>query len=221
MACYAHCEAADQLFSRQVAEETLRRYRRAGPDPTTRLLLAAVRETGLRDAELLDIGAGIGVLHHELLDSHVARATHVEAASGAIAVARAEAGRRGHGTRVQFLAGDFVALADAVSAADVVTLDRVICCYPDWEPLVRRSAEKAQSVYAFSIPRDRWYVRLVIWAENRWRRVTGSAFRAFVHPVAGVDDLLGTLGLRLRWSRTTVFWHVALYQRRRDLPPGH
>lgn len=200
-----------------MAERDLARYHRAGPDRTTRLLLAAMQETGIRDASLLDVGGGIGVLHHELLDAQVSRATHVEAASAAIAVARAEAERRGHGARVAFLQGDFVDIADAVAPVDVVTLDRVICCYPVWEALVRRSAGKAGAIYAFSLPRDRWYVRLIIWLGNQWWRVTGSAFRAFVHPVTGVHDLLEELGFRRRWSRTTVLWLVALYERRLPL----
>ena len=51
--------------------------------------------------------------------------------------------------------GDFVHQADDVEAADVVTLDRVICCYGDpkrWSVLSAARARRARSGAA----RDRW-----------------------------------------------------------------
>ena len=46
-------------------------------------------------------------------------------------------------------------MSDEIEAADVVTLDRVICCYPDMEALVGRSAERALRLYGLVHPRDR------------------------------------------------------------------
>ena len=45
-------------------------------------------------------------------------------------------------------------------AATIVTLDRVICCYPDMERLVRTSAEKARRLYGAVYPRERWWARV-------------------------------------------------------------
>lgn len=36
----------------------------------------------------------------------------------------------------RFRYGDFVSLAPDLETADLVTLDRVVCCYPELEPLV-------------------------------------------------------------------------------------
>jgi hypothetical protein len=55
---------------------------------------------------------------------------------------------------MSFQYGDFVALAPALSAADVVTLDRVICCYDDMPALVGRSAALAERLYGVVYPRD-------------------------------------------------------------------
>ena len=106
----------------------------------------------------LDIGAGIGVLHHELLDRGTRSAVHVEVARAYVDAARRESERRGHAERVKFLHGDLLALGPSVDSADLVTLDRVVCCYAALEPLVRLSAEKARRYYALSFPHDRWYV---------------------------------------------------------------
>jgi magnesium-protoporphyrin O-methyltransferase len=176
-------------------------------------MLEAIRAARLRNAHLLDIGAGIGVIHHELIGTSVNGATHVEAAPAYIAVAQAEDERRRHRDRVEYLVGDVVALESSLPRADVVTLDRVICCYPDWEALVRSSAGKADRFFVFSMPHDRWYVRLVMAFENLGRRLRRNQFRTFVHPVAAVDCVLARMGFGQSYVRRTLAWHVALYTR--------
>ena len=79
------------------------------------------------------------------------RAVSVEAAAAYVEAARAEALRRGHGSRIEFRLGDFLTLAPELAAADLVTLDRVVCCYTDFEPLLRVSASKARRWYALSV----------------------------------------------------------------------
>ena len=63
------CAGCDSQFGARHAAKDLERYRRKGPDVTTRLLLEGLKTLGLRDATLLDVGAGIGVIHHELLSA--------------------------------------------------------------------------------------------------------------------------------------------------------
>jgi len=169
-----------------------------------------MRKSQVRVGTLLDIGAGIGVLHHELLGDGVGAAVHVEAARAYIDAAEQEAKRRGQAEWVQFLHGDFVSLASSIEAADLVTLDRVLCCYPDLEPLLLASAERARRYWAASFPREWWYVRLFTRWQN-WRRArAGNEFRTFVHPVPRIYELLKRAGLRpLRVCRRPV-WEAVL-----------
>lgn len=211
MRCCAHCAATAEQFGAKAARRDLARYHRRGPDATTRLLIDGLREGSHRHASLLDIGAGIGALHHELLRDTVDRATHVEASPAYIAAAREEDERRGRTEVVEYVLGDAAELAETLESADLVTLDRVICCYPDWRRLVGRSAVKARRLYAFSMPHDRWYLRLAVRLINLTRRLSGSAFRAFVHPVAEVDDLLAEMGFRRLSVECTPVWRVAVY----------
>ena len=46
----------------------------------------------------------------------------------------------------------FLALADQLEPADIVTLDKVICCYADMRRLLDQSAGKARKLYAASEP---------------------------------------------------------------------
>jgi magnesium-protoporphyrin O-methyltransferase len=215
-----HCAATEAHFSWSIAARDLERYRHDGPDLTTRLLLAGLREAGLQGGSLLDIGAGIGVLHHEMLNDGIDSATHVEAASVYVTAAQAEDKRRGNDARVRYLVGDAVSLADRLPLVDIVTLDRVICCYPDWETLVGTAVVKARRVIGFSIPRARWYVRLLLGWENLVRKMKGDAFRAFVHPPSAVYQALEQAGFHCRYVRNTLVWHVALFGRSSGASPS-
>ncbi len=61
------CCGIEDQFDRARAEHDLRRYRRRGPLPTTRRLLQALGTRPRTGATVLDIGGGVGVIHHELL----------------------------------------------------------------------------------------------------------------------------------------------------------
>jgi Methyltransferase domain len=208
-----HCDATDRHFTPARAQEELASYRRRGPTGTARLMLDSLDEIGVSAETLLDVGAGIGVLHHELLGGRVRRAVHLEAAAAYVEAAREESMRRGHDSRLQFLHGDFVELAPALSVADLVTLDRVVCCYPDLEPLVQQSAAKARRYYALSFPHDRWYVRMHTWWQNERRRRARNPFRTFVHSVARIRALVQAAGFDIRRSRRNLVWEVLVCAR--------
>ncbi len=223
MSC-SQCVGIEQQFNDAAAKRQLRRLRRRGPDRTTRLLIDALRRAldaaDVRDALLLDVGAGIGAIHHELLDGRVTRAVHVDASTAHIGVARSETGRRGHDGRVEFVVGDFVAVANELPAADVVTLDRVICCYPDVELLVSRSGEKAERFYGAVFPRAVPWMRVAVWGVNALQRLKRSLFRVFVHDPARIDALLRGAGLERVERRETLGWEVVVYARARSGAPS-
>ena len=213
MSLACHCEAIDRYIAPTRARDELETYRRRGPKGTARLLLRMFQKGRVRAQSLLDIGAGVGVLHHELLGGTVASAVHVEAASAYLAAAHAEAERRGHSGRIRFLQGDFVSLAAELAQADLVTLDRVICCYPELEPLLLASTAKARRYWAASFPCDRWYMRLYTRLQNAMFRRAGNAFRIFVHPVGRIYELLSAGGFQPLIVRRGLVWEVALFTR--------
>jgi hypothetical protein len=212
MNCCTHCY--DEQFDDAQARSDVKRFRKRGPAAATRKLLDAVRSFGLADATLLDIGGGIGAIHHELLDAGVQTAVHADASRPYIAVAKEEASRRGHAERVTFVHGDFVAFASTIAPATVVTLDRVICCYADMEAMVAASASHAQRLYGAVYPRERWYVRLALGGINTFNRVRRSAFRVYLHSPAAIDAAVARQGLTRRACVDTFIWRVAVYERR-------
>jgi magnesium-protoporphyrin O-methyltransferase len=219
MTC-CQCQGIERLFDRREALRKLHAYARHGPDRTTRLLLDAVKAQNIQGATLLDIGGGIGVAQLELLSAGLRSATDVDASSAYLGVAREEAQRRGYGDRVSYRHGDFVALAPQIEPADIVTLDRVICCYHDMPALVRASAAKARRLYGLVYPRAAWWTRCFSATENMMFRLRRHPYRSFIHPTRQVDALVRGAGLERRVSHQGAFWQVILYARPESVSHG-
>jgi hypothetical protein len=188
-ACGCDTDGFASIFDRRHAERDRDRYRRSGPDRTTRMLLGLLAPYRSAGSTVLDIGGGIGTIDHELLRTGASRA-------------------------IEFVDGDFVQLAAVIDPADIVTLDRVVCCYPDAERLVGLSTARVRTVYGLVLPRDRWLVRLAIRLENLWFRLRRKSYRAYVHPTVRVDEIAAANGLHPGSERRTAFWRVVVYDRR-------
>lgn len=207
------CDGFASIFDPRTARRDRDRYRRHGPDRTTRMLLELLKPYHASGATLLDIGGGIGVVDLELLRAGAARAVLVDGSAAYLEVASQQAREAGLVDRIEFVAGDFVLRAETIEAADIVTLDRVVCCYPDLASLVGLSAARARRVYGLVLPRDRWLARLAVAVSNAWFRVRRKPYRGFVHPTAQVDAIAAGHGFRPRTERTTLFWRVVVYDR--------
>jgi magnesium-protoporphyrin O-methyltransferase len=201
------------VFSEKRASKDLKRYRKKGPDKTTRLLLDALKTYGADSGTVLDIGGGIGVAHHELLAAGARSAVHIDAAEPYLRAAAEEVARRGNSGRVQFLHGDFVALAADIEPADVVVLDRVICCYPDMERLVTNSAGRARRLYGAVFPRETRLAKLGAAFANLLFRISRNGFRTYIHSPHEIDRVVRRAGLAPRSVKDTLMWRVAVYER--------
>ncbi len=211
--CSSPSAPTAKQFDAARAARDLATYHKTGPGRTTRGLLQGLAATGLHPGSLLDIGAGIGTLSFELLGTGVASATCIDISPAAVEGGEAEAQRRGVAHRMSWQAADFVEVAPLIPPADVVTLDRVVCCYPGHEALLLHAADHARFLLAMSYPRDRWYVRWMVATENLLRRLRGNAFRAFVHPIAEMEGVLRGAGFRRVSHTATLAWRMDVFRR--------
>lgn len=205
-------------FDAKTAEGDLKRYLKKGPDGTTTALIDAIVAEGVEGATLLDIGGGIGAIQLELLAKGAATATSVDATEAYVRVSHAEATRRGYGDRIRPLVGAFETLAPEIEPADVVTLDRVVCCDPDLPGLLGRAAERARRVVGLVYPRQTWWNEIAARVINTWAWLTRDATRWHMHRPAEIDAILRRAGFTPRDVDRTMVWHVVLYVRQ-GTPP--
>jgi len=203
----------DDAFDRKHAEAKLRTYRRNGPGRASVALADALAKGGVEGRSVLDIGAGVGAVHHILLEQGAATATDVDASRPYLDAARSEAERRGLVDRVRFEHGDFVAIAPAIKPADLVALDRVVCCYGDVDALVGRAAERTRHRLGIVIPPDGFIGRLVIGALNAWEVVTRSGFRAYAHSHERVTAAAQRAGLEAAGTSSVGVWRLLVFER--------
>lgn len=214
MTC-SQCRGIELLFDDRTARRELARYRRRGPSRSTRRLVDLLHEQGVRGRTLLDIGGGIGAVQHELMAGGAAGGVHADASPAYLAVSREEARARGHESDIEYVEGDFLEVAERIGAADFVTLDRVLCCYPDMAGLVDASAPKARLAYGLVYPRDTRIARWVFALVNFAQRLRRHPFRVFLHGTADVEARVLRHGLHKRTVRRGLVWQVVVFDRPR------
>ena len=213
MSCCLHTRDAGRFFSRMARRER-RRYERRGLERSQRELFAGIEQADLAGASLLEIGCGVGYLHQRLLEAGAGRAMGVDLSARMLEEARAGAQASGLATRTEYREGDFLEISEKLTDADIVILDKVICCYPDAQGLVERSLAKARRVYAFTVPRDRAFVRFGAGVMALALRLLCSRFRPYVHDPEAIDSWLRQQGFSLLYRAQTPIWQSSVYRRR-------
>ena len=206
-------EVIQTRFDDRYVQRKLDRYRKKGPKQTTRLLIEAITEVLAPGMTLLDIGGGIGDIDHALIEAGVAHATNVEASEAYLEACKVEAHRLGHADRMNYVVDDFVEASSELEEADIVTLDRVICCYPFMQELVIQSLAKARQLYGIVVPLDRWWVKAFTALYYNLRFVLqGIEFRVFVHPIDAIESVIEAENFNRIFRKEKSGWYIALYE---------
>jgi spermidine synthase len=202
------------MFSPRLARRSIRRHRERGLDELERGMIAAGATDGLAGARVLEIGGGIGALQAVLLEEGAAEGEIVELVAAYEPYARELARDLGLEERVAFRVVDVIEHPDAVQPADVVVLNRVVCCSPDGIRLTAVAAALARRTLVLSFPRDRFLVRAGLRLVNLAMRTLGRSFRVFVHPRAALVAAAEAEGLGLVEGDRGFAWEfVALHRR--------
>ena len=208
MASCCDARGCDEFFGSGFARSAARRYRRRGLDKTASRIVGFLETQGVRGATVLEIGGGVGEIQIELLRRGAERAVNLEL-SGAY---EAEAERLLDAARLRERGErrihDIAADPSGVEPADVVVLHRVVCCYPDYERLLRAAGSHALRLLVFSHPPANRLARALIGVQNLVLRLRRMRFRAFVHPPPAMLGVLAEQGLRPTFAHTRGQWHV-------------
>jgi SAM-dependent methyltransferase len=185
----------------------------------TASLLDAITEAGVADRTILDVGCGIGDLAMEVVARGGASGTGFDLSPKAIGEARRLAASRGVGDRMRFEVGDGAKLD--LPAADIVVINRVVCCYPDTENLLEHTLAAARSVFAMTAPVSSGVTGLINRLKSRLENVgyrlrpkKYGGFRTFIHDLDRIDERIRAAGFRrVRHEQRRVVWDLAVYTR--------
>jgi magnesium-protoporphyrin O-methyltransferase len=188
MSCCTDC--TNNHFGDKIALRDLNSFRTKGIKKSTKPLLQILSKLDLKGMHLLDIGGGIGVVSHGLRDSGLSEITHNDISDAYLNTFKIEFGSQLKGIKVDVLKGDFTEVSDQVDEVDIVTLDKSICCYPNYNDLVSKSIVKAKTWYAYVIPRDTWWVKLFHFFGELPKTFRGDPFKSFVYPVDKIERIV-------------------------------
>jgi SAM-dependent methyltransferase len=212
--CGEGIPACERVFDRETADRDARDFRRKGAPWSTRELIDELAAgLDLAGATVLDVGAGVGPVHLGLLARGAATAVDVDGSGAYVAVAREEAERAGLADRVRHVVGDLTIVAPTLAPADLVALDRVVCCYGDVVSLLTAAAALARTRVGLVYPRDRWWIRAGAALGNlvMFRRSSGYQMR--IHRVAAMAALLEAAGFARLAGRDGRLWRVETWER--------
>jgi magnesium-protoporphyrin O-methyltransferase len=201
------------MFSPRFARRSLRRYRSKGLDPLERRMIASAREGGLEGVRVLEVGGGIGKLQAELLEAGAEQGEVIELVAAFEPYARELAREKGLEQRTSFRVADILDEGEMVTPADVVLLNRVVCCSPDGVQLAAAAARLTRRTLVLSFPRRLLAIRVAVAFQNLVFRMLGRSFRVFVHPLEAVVAAAESGGLGLVEHGQRGIWEFVAMRR--------
>jgi magnesium-protoporphyrin O-methyltransferase len=202
-----------KFFNERFAQRIARRYRKRGLDKPSRRIADFLRSRGLEGATVLEIGGGLGEIQVELLKAGAAHAVNLELSPEYDTEARRLAEENGVVDRIDRRLHDIAADPVAVESADVVVLNRVVCCYPDYERLLGAAADHARRLLIFSYPPRNLVSRTFVGLVNAIFALRRSEFRSFAHPPSAMLAVLDRRGLTRTYEHHGLVWQIAGLER--------
>lgn len=208
-----HCCGANDIFDLKRARKQMRRYRQNGPDRSTRKLLRYIGQTRLNNRTLLDIGGGVGAIQWFFLENGASKTLDIDASSSYLKIASQYAVEKGWDNDSEFLLGDFVNDFQSSELFDFVTLDKVVCCYPDYQLLLRGASDHCRDTLALTFPVRNLISRFLMYLSSLYYRFKKNPFRTYVHSPSGISQLIRSSGFKRVYNGISFPWHVQIYRR--------
>jgi predicted TPR repeat methyltransferase len=198
-----------------LAHDRCCKYKSKGLTSSSQVLLDFISKKGLLGKTVLEIGCGTGFFSLETLRSGASSCVGVDLSSAAIHEANEFAKESGLQDRARFEVAN--AASSPQPASDVVVMDKVLCCYPDADALLKTGAESSRELLGFVVPRDEGLMKPAMKIGtaliNLVEKMRRSGFRLYLHPLRSIDRLLSESGFHQADKAKSRFWLVFLYQR--------
>jgi len=206
-------DATEKFFDKQ-ARRMEKYFRKKGLRKEQQYLVDGIRQNGVENVSILEVGCGVGALHLSLLKVGARQATGIDMSEKMISTARELSVEMDLAQRTHYVRGDFVALHDTAPISDVTILDKVICCYENVQELIALSTSKAKHLYAVSYPRQHWLARYVFHFAMAAAKLFRWKFHPYYHEPALIQNAIAASGFEKNYERKTLIWVIQVFQRR-------
>ncbi len=210
MDCCAAGNPIGQFFSGS-AKRTAKRFRKKGLAKDQRRLMDCLQQTGFTGQSILEVGCGVGAFHLTMLGFGATRAIGVDLSEPMLAQARVLANELGHEEHTVYRSGDFAVVESEIEQADVTVLDKVVCCYPDAQRLIRLSIGKTRRTYALTYPRVNVLTRMAFTCAQVGLWLIRSKFRPYLYDPSDIERWISENGFTKAHEARGPFWLSQVY----------
>jgi 2-polyprenyl-3-methyl-5-hydroxy-6-metoxy-1,4-benzoquinol methylase len=205
-------QGTNNFFSKH-SEKYLKQFRKKGLAKEQKHLLQGIEISPVSGKSILEIGCGVGGLHLTILKHGASSALGIDISEGMIEGAKQLSKELGCENRTQYILGDVVQANGRITDADIVVLDKVVCCYENVEELLTTSLSKTRQQYALSFPHS----NLLVKVSFQCLIVLGKLFRWSFHPYwHDWEKLIHTIqenGFVQTYQHSTFFWSIYVFER--------
>src|SRR5713101_9654751 len=205
-----------------LAHDRCCKYKSNGLTDSSQVLLDFISNRGVVGKTILEIGCGTGFFALETLRSGAISCVGVDLSSAAIHEANEFAKESGLQDRARFEVSN--AASTRQPASDVVVMDKVLCCYPDADALLKTASDSSRELLGFVVPRDEGLMkpamRIGTALINLVEKLRKTGFRLYLHPLRSIDELLAANGFQRENKAKSRFWLVFLYKKTGSIEPA-
>src|SRR5262245_8498666 len=166
-------------------------YKKSGLSKSSKTLFDLLVEDGVKDKSVLELGSGAGGFSIELLRRGASGVVGVDLSPEMVKTATQLSQESGFSDRARFEQGN--GATASLPRADIVIMDKVICCYSDIGSLLKNATGASQSIVGFVAPRGegllKWPLKFGVWimniVEKRRHRIL-----FYVHSLEELDKTL-------------------------------
>lgn len=208
-----HCCGADLFFNAKTAAKEYNKYLKKGPGKATAKINQQLAGLNLENKSLIDVGGGIGAIQWWFLEQGGQQTTDIDASSGYLKKAEDHALNNGWRNKTSFIEGDCTEKYNEVDDAHFITLDKVVCCYPNYEEILAITCNKAKEAVTLSYPMDGIIAQTLRSLGVLFFMLKKNPYRPYVHPVKEIRAVFANNGYERVAHDVSFPWHIETYKK--------
>lgn len=208
-----HCCDSNMIFDTKSAKKEMKHYRKKGAIGATKKLINAMSGLPKENKTLLDIGGGIGAIQWEFLENGGSKTTDIDVSAGYLKVAEEFATEKGWQNKTTFSEGDINDVVNELDKHDFVTLDKVVCCYPDYELILNNTTANCSDYLALSFPMSGFISRAINKIGSIYFWIKKLEFKTYIHSNKLMEQLIESNGFTPIHKSIKFPWRVQVYKK--------